>query len=237
MINLYNILFIDIETVAGKPHFNELSPRFKKLWEKKAKFFKESDVQSAETLYERAGIYSEFGKIVSIAVGYFIPNDDDELKLRVKAFSNHIEKELLREFAELFDQHFGTKKLHLCAHNGKEFDFPYIGRRMVINEIPVPEVFNLSGKKPWEVQHLDTMEMWKFGDYKHFTSLDLLAALFNIESSKDDIDGSQVNSVYYKENDLERISKYCKRDVVVLAQVYLKLNQLPSLKEEQITIL
>ena len=108
---------------------------------------------------------------------------------------------------------------------------------MVINGVQIPETLNLSGKKPWEVPHIDTMELWKFGDYKHFTSLDLLAALFGIESSKDDIDGSQVNQVYYKENDLERISKYCKRDVMVLAQVYLRMNQMPMLEQKNITIL
>ena len=237
MKDLYNILFLDIETVSAEPSFEELSPRFQSLWEKKAKFFRESETKTASELYEKAGIYAEFGKIVSIAVGYFIPNDKAELRLRVKAFSSHNEKKILETFSQLIDQHFNSKKLRLCAHNGKEFDFPYIGRRMVINAIPIPEVLNLSGKKPWEVAHLDTMELWKFGDYKHFTSLDLLAALFNIDSSKDDIDGSQVNAVYYQDGDLSRIAKYCKRDVAVLAQVYLRMNQLPLLKEEQITIL
>lgn len=237
MKDLYNILFVDIETVAAKHSFQELSPRFQKLWEKKATFFRESDSKSAAELYEKAGIYAEFGKIVSIAVGYFIPDDKDELKLRVKAFSSHNEKDILNEFSHLLDQHFSSKKLRLCAHNGKEFDFPYIGRRMVINNIPIPEVLNLSGKKPWEVRHLDTLELWKFGDYKHFTSLDLLAALFNIKSSKDDIDGSQVNKVYYQDKDLNRIAKYCKRDVTVLTQVFLKMNQLPVLREDQVTIL
>lgn len=237
MKDLYNILFLDIETAAGKSSFEELSPRFQALWTKKARFLRASETQTAAELYEQAGIYAEFGKIISIAVGYFIPNEDSELKLRVKGFSNHNEKILLNEFNELIDQHFNSNKLRLCAHNGKEFDFPYIGRRMVINEVPIPDVLNLRGKKPWEVAHLDTMELWKFGDYKHFTSLDLLAALFDIDSSKDDIDGSQVNSVYYQENDLERITSYCKRDVVVLAQVYLRMNQLPLLGKEQITIL
>lgn len=237
MKDLYNILFLDIETVAEKPSFEELSPRFQALWEKKSKFFRESETKTAEEMYQKAGIYAEFGKIVSIAVGYFIPNDKAELSLRVKAFSGHNEKEILEKFSQLIDQHFNSKKLRLCAHNGKEFDFPYIGRRMVINATPIPEVLNLSGKKPWEVAHLDTMELWKFGDYKHFTSLDLLAALFNIDSSKDDIDGSQVNAVYYQDGDLARIAKYCKRDVAVLAQVYLRMNQLPLLQEDQITVL
>jgi len=159
------------------------------------------------------------------------------LNFRIKAFANHDEKALLKDFSVLLNEHFNTKKVRLCAHNGKEFDFPYIGRRMLINQLPIPEPLNLSGKKPWEVPHIDTMELWKFGDYKHFTSLDLLAALFDVESSKDDIDGSQVYKVYYQENNLERIAKYCKRDVMVLAQVFMRLNQMPLMTKDEITIL
>lgn len=237
MKDIHNILFLDIETVSGKSSYEELSPRFQSLWKKKAQFFREAESQTAEELYNRAGIYAEFGRIVTIAVGYFITNENESLSLRVKAFSGHNEKSLLLEFKNLLEEHFNSKKIRLCAHNGKEFDFPYIGRRMVVNEIPVPDTLNLSGKKPWEVPHLDTMELWKFGDYKHFTSLDLLAGLFGIESSKDDIDGSQVNEVYYKENGLDRITEYCKRDVMVLAQVYLRMNQMPMLDQENIIIL
>ncbi|OEK05811.1 3'-5' exonuclease [Roseivirga misakiensis] len=235
MLNLYNILFLDIETVATSPQFENLSDRFKTLWEKKAKFLDKSGLLTPADLYQQAGIYAEFGKIVSIAVGYFTKEDNP--KLRIKAFSNDNEKDLLKEFSSLISQKFDSESLRLCAHNGKEFDFPYLSRRLIINNLPVPEVLSLSGKKPWEIKHLDTMEMWKFGDYKHFTSLELLAAILNIESSKDDIDGSQVNEVYYGENDLERISEYCKRDVVVLAQVFLRLNQMPTLPKERITLL
>ena len=237
MIDLKDILFLDIETVAGQPDFDNLSPRFQALWEKKSSFFREAETQTAEERYSKAGIYAEFGKIVVIAVGYFVISDNEPPKLRIKAFSGHDEKTLLEDFAALIKSNFNTKKTRLCAHNGKEFDFPYIGRRMIINNIPIPEILNLSGRKPWEVPHIDTMELWKFGDYKHFTSLDLLAALFDIESSKDDIDGSQVNDVYYKEKDLERITAYCKRDVSVLVQVYLRLNQMEPLDAQNITIL
>ncbi len=237
MKDLHDILFLDIETVAAQSSFEKLTPRFQSLWKKKSQFFKEAEFQTPEELYDKAGIYAEFGKIVTIAVGYFVSNENDTLQLRVKAFSSHDEKLLLQEFRELISKHFNSKKLRLCAHNGKEFDFPYIGRRMLINEVTIPDALNLSGKKPWEVPHIDTMELWKFGDYKHFTSLDLLAGLFGIESSKDDIDGSQVNEVYYKEGDLNRITEYCKRDVMVLAQVFLRLNQMPMLEKEHITIL
>lgn len=237
MKDIHNILFLDIETVPAHESFNELPERFQSLWIKKAKFLKDAEDKTAEELYERAGIYAEFGKIISIAVGYFVPKDTEALNFRIKAYSNHDEKALLEDFSLLLNEHFNTKKIRLCAHNGKEFDFPYIGRRMLINQLPIPEPLNLSGKKPWEVPHIDTMELWKFGDYKHFTSLDLLAALFDVESSKDDIDGSQVYGVYYQEKNLERIAKYCKRDVMVLAQVFMRLNQLPLMTKDEITIL
>ena len=237
MTKLNDILFLDIETVAGQPDFKALSPRFQSLWEKKSAFFREAETQSPEERYARAGIYAEFGKIVVIAVGYFVIQEAQPLQLRVKAFSGDDEKVLLTDFASLLNTNFNRKQTRLCAHNGKEFDFPYIARRMIINNLPIPETLNFSGRKPWEVPHIDTMELWKFGDYKKFTSLDLLAALFDIESSKDDIDGSQVNEVYYKNKGLERIAAYCKRDVVVLVKVYLRLNQMPLLEAENITVL
>ncbi|MFT6871579.1 MAG: hypothetical protein ACJAVN_000580 [Roseivirga sp.] len=237
MKDIHNILFLDIETVPVYRSFDELPDRFQSLWIKKAKFLRDTDDRTPQELYERAGIYAEFGKIVTIAVGYFVPQETEVLNFRIKAFANHDEKALLEDFSVLLNEHFNTQKVRLCAHNGKEFDFPYMGRRMLINQLPIPEPLNLSGKKPWEVPHIDTMELWKFGDYKHFTSLDLLAALFDVESSKDDIDGSQVYKVYYQENNLERIAKYCKRDVMVLAQVFMRLNQMPLMTKDEITIL
>ncbi|OEK03254.1 3'-5' exonuclease [Roseivirga sp. 4D4] len=237
MKDIHNILFLDIETVPLYPTFDLLPDRFKTLWEKKSRFIKGADQQTAEELYARGGIYAEFGKIITIAVGYFVSSGDEIKNFRIKAFANHDEKILLNKFSALINEHFNSKKLRLCAHNGKEFDFPYIGRRMLINEISIPEPLNLSGRKPWEVPHIDTMELWKFGDYKHFTSLDLLAALFDVDSSKDDIDGSQVYEVYYHEKNLERIAEYCKRDVMVLAQVFMRLNQMPLLTKDEITIL
>lgn len=233
---LKNILFLDIETVAETKTFQELPERKQELWTKKSSFFREAEEKTAEELYERAGIYAEFGKVVVIAVGYF-PGTEPEPKLRITAFEGHDEKQVLLQFADLLNsKHFSSKDTRLCAHNGKEFDFPYIARRMLVHGIELPPALQLSGKKPWEIPHLDTLELWKFGDYKHYTSLDLLASIFSIESSKDDIDGSQVNSVYYKENDLERITEYCKRDVSVLVQVFLRLSQLPSVKPENITL-
>lgn len=230
---LKHILFLDIETVAQTHHFDELSENRQALWAKKSSFFKEAEQQSPEQLYERAGIYSEFGKIVVIAVGYFAKTGETQ-EFRISSFANNDEKALLEDFKAMIDKYFNRPEVRFCAHNGKEFDFPYMARRMVINGIALPEALQMSGKKPWEIKHLDTLEMWKFGDYKHFTSLDLLADIFGLKSSKDDIDGSQVNAVYYEENDLDRIDRYCQKDVAVLAQVFLKLTQLPDLKTEDI---
>ncbi|MBT1703619.1 3'-5' exonuclease [Chryseosolibacter indicus] len=231
---LRDILFIDIETVAASRDYNALDERLKVQWARKAGFLRRDGQMSDEDIYhERAGIYAEFGKIICIAVGKFCDMESGELGLRTKVFQNHDEKALLTEFKAMLEK-IDSSTLRLCAHNGKEFDFPYICRRMLINSIALPAALNLSGKKGWEVQHLDTMELWKFGDYKHYTSLDLLAAIFNIPSSKTDMDGSQVNVVYYKENDLEKISLYCRRDVVVLAQLFLKLRAYSVIPESNI---
>jgi len=215
-----------------------MNERFKKQWERKASLLKNDDNLSSEELYyDRAAIYAEFGKIICIAVGLFTRVEEDRPGLRVKAFSGHDEKEILLEFKDLMEIKLDKQNLILCAHNGKEFDFPYLCRRFLVNEIDIPNVLNISGKKPWEVQHFDTMEMWKFGDRKSYTSLDLLASLFNIESSKVGIDGSMVNKVYYEEKDLDKITTYCKQDVVVTANLLLKLNMKPALEPELIHII
>jgi len=235
-MNLEQILFLDIETVAGTKNYDDLPERMQALWSKKSAFLNNPEELTAGELYERAGIYAEFGKIVSIGLGYF-KRDGEVLQLRIKDISMHDEKALLEEFKALLDGPFNQKTLKLCAHNGREFDFPYIARRMIVNGIALPDCLNMAGKKPWEIGHIDTMDYWKFGDYKNFTSLDLLAAILDVPTSKDDIDGSQVNGVYYEHNDLERIGHYCKKDVAVMARVFLKLIQADPIDEDQIVIL
>jgi 3'-5' exonuclease len=231
-----DLLFIDIETVAATSDYDSLDERMKIQWARKAGFFKKDGKLTDEDIYhERAGIYAEFGKIISIAVGKFCDTESGELGLRTKVYSGHDEKALLTDFRVMIEK-LDSSVLRFCAHNGKEFDYPYICRRMLINGIPLPAVLNLSGKRGWEVQHLDTMELWKFGDYKHFTSLDLLAAIFGIPTSKNDMDGSRVNHVYHKENDLQKISDYCRGDVVVLAQLFLKLRGYPLIPDPNIVI-
>lgn len=232
---LEQIFFLDIETVPNYPAFAEAPNEEQELWDKKTRFLQEKENKTAEELYERAGIYSEFGKIVCISVG-IIKKHNEELQFYQKSFYGNSEAKLLNEFALSINEFERKKKgqILLCGHNGKEFDFPFIARRMLINGIKIPSTLNTAGKKPWEVKHIDTMELWKFGDYKHYTSLNLLAYLFGIPSPKDDIDGSQVASVYYVEKNLERIEAYCRKDVLTLAQVYLKMNYLKPIKPENV---
>lgn len=232
-IPLNNILFIDIETVPQCKSFNDLSPEFKQFWETKSSFIgKEGD--SPDETYERAGIYAEFGKIICISVGYiFIENDKKCFK--IKSFYGDDERSFLPQFITMLEDFQKKKTIHLCAHNGKEFDFPYLARRILINDLNLPKLLDVAGKKPWEVNFLDTMELWKFGDYKHYTSLNLLTHLFKIPSPKDDIDGSMVSKIYYEDNDLERIVKYCEKDVLAIAQLMLKYRSEEIIKPDNVT--
>lgn len=230
---LRDILFLDIETIGVVEQYSQLNERFKTQWARKASFFKRDENQTDEELFkERAGIYAEFGKIIVIGIGKF-SEIDGNLVFKTKSFSGHEEKKLLEDFKTLLEK-ADPAKTKLCAHNGKEFDFPYISRRMLVNGMVPPPLLNLAGAKKWEVPHLDTMEMWKFGDYKHYTSLDLLLALFNIPSSKGRMDGSMVNEVYYGEKNLEKIAEYCVADVIAVAQLYLKMKGMPLIEEKNI---
>lgn len=220
-INLENILFLDIETVPETQYFGDLDETKQDLWESKTKYQRKDDC-SAKDFYERAGIWAEFGKIVCISVGYFNFLDNNR-HFRVTSFYGN-EIKILNDFKQLLMSHFNEAKHLLCAHNGKEFDFPYIARRMIIHNIPLPNKLNLFGKKPWEVPHLDTLDLWKFGDYKNYTSLKLLTHVLGIPSPKDDIDGSEVYRVYYEENQVERIIVYCEKDTIAVAQIFLRLR-------------
>lgn len=230
-IALKNLLFLDIETVPEHALFEELTEEKQKLWEAKSLYQRKEDFTPAE-FYDRAGFWAEFGKIICISVGHFAYKGE-ERSFRTTTFHGE-EKKLLQEFRNLLETHFGKPQHLLCAHNGKEFDFPYIARRMLIHDLELPNKLDLFGKKPWEVPHLDTLELWKFGNYKHFTSLKLLCNVLGIPSPKEDIEGSEVRNVYYDENDLDRIIKYCERDVVAIAQVILKLRQEPLLEDEEL---
>jgi 3'-5' exonuclease len=224
-----NILFIDIECVAAHKTYAELPERFKNLWQKKAKTLKYSEEDTPVAFNERAAIYAEFGRVLCIGIGAFYGE-----QFRTKTVYEETEKDTLLAFKKILEEHPAKEDLVLCAHNGKEFDFPYLSRRMLINGIKLPYVLDNSTKKPWEIQHLDTLEYWKFGDYKSYTSLELLAAVFDVPSSKTDIDGSMVNQAFYHENAIEKIKTYCQNDVIVLTQIYLRMNNLDLIPEEQI---
>jgi DNA polymerase elongation subunit (family B) len=230
-IKLNQILFLDIETVPQGPDFELLPERLQYFWQQKAAYLARNG-ESAKELFNRAGIYAEFGKIVCVSTGFFF-NKGGHRFFKIKSFYGDDEKGILRDFADLLNSTSMKTKL-LCAHNGKEFDFPYISRRMLLNGIRLPESLNIAGKKPWDVKHLDTLELWKFGDYKNYTSLDLLAYLFNIPSPKDQIDGSMVHAVYWNDKDLERIKTYCEKDVITIAQLMLRYKGETLLDGEQL---
>lgn len=231
-LKLENVLFLDIETVPQYQSFEMLDKRFKYLWEKKAEILMRNKPDTTpDSLYSSAGIYAEFGKIVCVSCGFM-----NGKEFRLKSFYGDDEKILLQELADMLNKHYDTSYHLLCAHNGKEFDFPYISRRMLINGLELPNILNLAGKKPWEVKHLDTMELWKFGDYKHYTSLELLAAVFNIPTPKDDIDGSMVGSVYWNDKELTRIVEYCQKDVVTIAQLLRRYLGMPLINESDVVV-
>lgn len=225
-IKLENILFIDIETVPIHYHYNELSETTKELWDKKMMYVKDG---TSEEQYSKAGIFAEFAKVICIGLGYMSAG-----KFRTKAIIGDNEEAILSEFSQLLNQHFYKEEHVLCAHNGKEFDYPFLCRRLLVNKLPLPKLLQIQGYKPWNVKHLDTMELWRFGDIKNFTSLNLLAHIFNVPSPKDDIDGSQIAQVYYQEKNLDRIKTYCMKDVVTLARIYQCLKGLTPITDGEV---
>lgn len=242
-MDIANILFLDIETVSGKPAYDALSEDMQALWATKANQLARgqlaplSEEEVVAAYAQKAGIFAEFGKIVCISVGVvYRDKADKRLHIRLKSFASENEAELLHEFSQLVFKHYNNAaKYGFCGHNAKEFDIPYICRRLIINRMPLPAPFDLSGKKPWEAKHIiDTMEMWSFGDRKNFTSLKLLAAVLGFPSPKDDIDGSDVGRVYWEEKDLKRISFYCEKDVLATTQLYLRYKLMPLLEDDQV---
>ncbi|MBO9591297.1 MAG: 3'-5' exonuclease [Niabella sp.] len=229
-----SILFLDIETVPQYASFSEVPEAWKHLWERKAStLLRNREEETPESVYERAGIYAEFGKIVCISCGV-VQGSTGQRKMIMKSFYGSDEKQLLQAFSEMLQKFSANEQKYLCAHNGKEFDFPYLCRRMLINGVPIPLLLNTAGKKPWEVSHLDTMELWKFGDFKSYTTLNLLAHALGVPTPKDDIDGSMVADVFYKEQQIERIVTYCQKDVITVAQIFLRMNGEPLISEQHI---
>lgn len=237
-VNLEKVLFLDIETVPQHPSFQAMDETTQKLFEAKTKFL-QNETTTAEQVFDRAGIYAEFGKIICISVG-FVRETRTGSQIRMKSFYHDDEETLLRQFVQLIEEHYNSPYHLLCGHNAKEFDIPFICRRLLIHGIRLPNILNIAGKKPWEIAHLDTMELWKFGDYKAFTSLALLCHVFSIPTPKNDISGADVARVYYEndksdyESGLERIKIYCEKDVVALIQLFLKMRGQNLIDEAEI---
>ena len=230
------ILFLDIETVPQQYRWDDLDPRTAQLFHEKTRVEQERSGKTAEVVYgEKGGILAEFGRIICIGIGS-LRQEGEHLALRVSSLHGHDEREVLQRFVDMLDKYYSTDDHWLCGHNGKEFDFPYIARRCVVHGIRLPRLLDIGGKKPWEVGHLDTMNLWSFGDRKAYTSLALLTHILGIPTPKDDISGTDVARVYWEDNDLERIATYCRKDVVATAQLYLRLTGRPLVPEEHITI-
>jgi len=243
-IDIANVLFLDIETVSAQRQFSDLSETFQDLWRHKSASMRsgnaelDPDEEFAQLYKDRAAIYGEFGKIICISVGIVRRDKEDKkLRVRLKSFAGDDEAQILRDFSELLDQYYSDpNRSYLCGHNIKEFDIPYICRRLVVHQLAFPRALELEGKKPWETKHLvDTMELWKFGDRKSYTSLKVLAALLDFPSPKEDIDGSQVGRVYWEEQDVDRISFYCEKDVLATVQLFLRFRRMPILEEDQVS--
>lgn len=240
MNHLQKILFLDIETVPQVGTFDELSDELQELWKVKFEQLRKrmpekygEEVTAGNAFESSGGIYAEFGKIICISVGIIVGDSNQQI-LRITSFAGDDERELLQNFNELIHKFFTTNEHNFCGHNIKEFDIPFICRRMLIHGFQLPKALQINAKKPWEVNLMDTMDFWKFGDYKNFTSLKLLSTVLGIPTSKDDIDGSQVASVYYKEDNLPRIITYCQKDVLATTQVWLRMNGFPLIEPENV---
>ena len=241
--DLQKIMFLDIETVPHTSNYNDVLPELIHIWEDKFSLIQKRmpekynvETTAEEAFHSSAGIYAEFGKIVCISVG-FIHHQDNVMSFRTKSFAGDDEKKLLADFTALILKFCTSKEHTLCGHNIKEFDIPFICRRLLINGLPLPPIFHIAGKKPWEINFIDTLELWRFGDYKNYTSLKLLAAVFGIPTPKDDIDGSQVADVYYKEKDVDRIALYCQKDVLATAQVFLRMKGMELIATDHVQFL
>ena len=235
-IAIENLFLIDIETVSGVQHFQLLDDEWKELWTEKILKTLPPGTSPEEYYPQRAAILAEFAKVICISTGYF-KKENDEWQLRIKSFYSENEKEVLESFIKMLHQlHSKNARWVFTGHNIKEFDIPFLSRRMMVNGISIPPYIDFQNMKPWETPVLDTLHLWRFGDYKHYTSLKLLAATLDVPSPKDDIDGSKVGEVFWKEKDLKRIAVYCQKDVATVANVILKFKNLPLLKEEQIIL-
>lgn len=235
--SIFDLFLLDIETVPGVPSYSHLNDVWQSLWNGKISKTVPENISPEESYLQKAGILAEFGKVICISTGYFFEDENKKLSLRIKSIYAQDEKELLQLFIQITNKFFQhNKQLQFAGHNIREFDIPYICRRMLILQIPLPDYLQLHAAKPWDVKMVDTLQWWKFGDYKNYVSLHLLANVLNVPTSKTDMDGSMVQHVYYKDNNLLRIVEYCQRDVIVVANIILRFKNMPLLDEDVVTI-
>lgn len=228
-----NIIFMDIETVSQYETYNEAPESIQYIWSKKYEKSEYLNSIPLDIAYkEKAAIFAEYGKIICISIGIY---DRERNEYRIKSFYGKDEKILLESFRSFT---LSLKRKYVfCGHNIKEFDIPYICRRFLIHQLSIPSLLDFQDKKPWEVEMIDTMQLWRFGDFKNYTSLETLTTIFNIPTPKDDIDGSQVGQVYWGEGNLDRIVRYCQNDVIAVIQLYLSFQQMNLITQEQIKIM
>ena len=235
-VNIYDLIFIDIETVPQFSSHEQLTPAMKELWAAKHSFLRTENETAEDGYLKRAGVYAEFAKIICISIGYFRADKETKQRtFRVKSFYGDDEKMLLEEFTSLINKNFSFERFHFCGHNIREFDIPFICRRMLINQLIFPDLLDVSGKRPWEMQNIDTLQLWKFGDYKNYTSLKLIAEVLSIPTPKGDIEGKDVCRVYWQENGLQRIVEYCQRDVITVARLLIRFKgDTQPVKDEEV---
>ena len=240
-IKTEDLIVIDIETASVSASFNLLEEKWQELWEEKTIRILPEGITAQEFYPQRAGVMAEFSKIVCISIGYFIR--EQHLKIRVKSFYGDDEKKILDDFLQTVSKiESFNNNWCFAGHNIKEFDIPFICRRLLVNNMRIPPYLDFQNMKPWETNIVDTFQYWRFGDYKNFTSLKLLAAAMGVPSSKNDIDGSMVAELYHtgnaqeKEINMKRIATYCQKDVVTTANIILRFKNAPIIHENDIEI-
>lgn len=240
-INHEDLIIIDIETASIHPDFQHMDDVWKNLWEEKVARSLPEKITAAEFYPLRAGVMAEFSKIICISMGYF--NREESLHMRVKSFYGHDEGVLLKGFLATLNKIENINNNWCFAgHNIKEFDIPFICRRLLVNGIALPKYLDFQNMKPWETNIVDTFQYWRFGDYKNFTSLKLLAATMGVPSPKDDIDGSMVGELYWsgdeeqRASNLKRIAVYCQKDVVTTGNIILRFKNLEMVHPDDIDI-
>lgn len=235
-MKLSDLLIIDIETVPAEKTYDHLNQQWKALFTDKATKTVPFLENPAEIYQKRGGIWAEFGKIVCIGIGIFRWVDPVGWELDLFSFAGHEEVEILRNFAVFCEKQANNQPgFGFAGHNIREFDLPFIGRRMLINGVPLPISLQLQNKKPWELSHhFDTMAYWKFGDYKSYISLELLANVLGIDTPKQGISGADVQHLYYEQNNLPAIVAYCKKDVIATARIIQRYLNLPPVGDGQI---